>query len=276
MIDDRGRLIHNREVAPQFFLARFELPQISRYADPGQFVHLRIERSFDPFLRMPISVCRSDSRGGWIEILYEVVGPGTSVLSQMEEGAVLDFLGPLGRGYRLPRADRKAILVAGGIGVAPLIFLSDRLREHSREILFLMGATSMDRLLDEILETVEGTVYVATDDGSKGYPGPVTELLISRSSDMGDSEIFTCGPRPMMEEVARISKEFRVPCQVSLEEYMACGHGACLGCVVEVRSTEGGGSVYKRICTEGPVFEADEVFYKDLKVDRSVGGHGRH
>jgi len=232
---------------------------------PGQFVMVRIKNSDDPFLSRPFSIYSVHSRGGdtFVEILYKVVGKGTEAFSRLRAGAVLNMLGPLGRGFDVPSTCKKIVLIAGGVGMAPLSFLAERCGKETdgAEINCYMGAGSLEALvgLDRI-EEVCSVVKISTDDGSRGHHGPVTELF-GRDIDLhadNDSRIYSCGPNPMLRSLHELLKDRRVVCQVSLEERMACGIGACLGCVVKTKSD---GLV--RVCKEGPVFDIDSVDFSE-------------
>ncbi|HID96009.1 MAG TPA: dihydroorotate dehydrogenase electron transfer subunit [Candidatus Latescibacteria bacterium] len=258
-----GRVLSNEQVAPGIFLMSLKLPWIAQRAKPGQFIHVRIGSQFRPLLRRPFSIYRADAEREEIQILYQLVGEGTMRLSEKGEGEGLDCLGPIGNGFWFRRED--AVLVSGGIGIAPLFFLaeamlgkmsSDDPRGRGRKVTILIGASSRDYLMRrKELELLGAEVRVATDDGSEGYAGPVTELLAATLQENSDRafSVFACGPRPMLKEVARITVRRRIPCQLSLEEHMACGVGACLGCAVRTPSG------YRRVCVDGPVFDAEEV-----------------
>ena len=198
-----------------------------------------------------------------IEILYEVVGPGTEILAKKKPGEHLDVIGPLGSGfdYQLPRypVTQWPVLVAGGMGVAPLVFLAQKFSTISSklETLALVGGRTREKVLclNEFRKT-GCAVKVSTDDGSSGTKGRVTNLLENALRKIDDPEcvmVYACGPKPMLKGVATIVKKFGIPAQLSLESHMACGIGACLGCVVD--TIEG----YKRVCKEGPVFSAHEL-----------------
>ncbi|MBP7215667.1 MAG: dihydroorotate dehydrogenase electron transfer subunit [Candidatus Omnitrophica bacterium] len=255
-------------------------PAIAKLAQPGQFINVSVSETAEPLLRRPLGIHRVS--GSTIEMLYEVVGQGTRLLSRRAPGEILDIIGPLGNGFTystLNTQDAIPILIAGGMGVAPLVFLAEKLAAFRRQkskskILVLLGARTRTHLLceKEMLE-LGCIVKVATDDGSKGFKGHVTDLLPEVLSTIdqthpavadrpvprllrGPSTIFACGPHPMLKAVARLAKEAHIPAQVSLEEHMACGIGACLGCVVATRSG------MKRVCKEGPVFDAQHILWE--------------
>jgi dihydroorotate dehydrogenase electron transfer subunit len=263
MIQTKAKVIKNIAVAPKYYKIALSCSPIAKDANAGQFVAIKITDSYEAFLRRPFSIHKLSGPG--IEILYEIVGKGTEILSQKKAGEYLDIIGPLGNGFDLGvnTNDRTPILVAGGIGVAPLIFLAEKLAEipnPKSQIpnLVLIGAKTRSGVLCEKEFIKLGcNVKIATDDGSRGYKGYVTGLLKKELSTINYqlSTIYACGPRPMLKETAAISKKYNIPAQVSLEEHMACGIGACLGCAVNTKQG------YKRVCQDGPVFDADEIVW---------------
>ncbi len=224
---------------------------------PGQFVMLRVSENRDPLLARPFGISSIISKTS-IEIVYRVVGRGTMMLSQIEPGHSLDMLGPLGQGFPLPEKSVTPVLVAGGSGFPPLHFLSTRIGSHAH---LFIGARNKECLppagiLKSFGESV-AKVHIATEDGSMGKKGMSTDLLLDyldRAERKTRKTFFACGPRPMLEVVSRLAAEHAVPCYVSVEERMACGVGACMGCSVPMKA---GG--YKRACKEGPVFDAREI-----------------
>jgi len=199
-----------------------------------------------------------------IEILFEVVGRGSRLLSQKKPGDYLDIIGPLGNGFtfREPRTEnREPILIAGGMGIAPLFFLAESLIRGKRssaygKIQVLIGAKTKSHILcEKDFKKLGCDVQIATDDGSKGFKGRATDLLkvLLSTIDHRPSTIFSCGPKPMLKELIRITGQYSIPSQISLEAHMACGIGACLGCVVNTKAG------YKRVCKDGPVFSGDEI-----------------
>lgn len=321
-------VLENREVGPACFQMRLADRNVAANARPGQFVHVRIPSpSLDPLLRRPLSVCLTNPTEGAFLVLYQVVGRGTQMLEGLRSGDRLDVLGPLGRGFELPSGPGTVALVAGGMGIAPLVMLSHQLVAAGRQFTLVAGACNRDLLVgldllpaalhlveqgptceqnrsvvdpkawrsseackphsgkrgplrcggrsgrpavfrggDEALRPV-CWIEVATEDGSFGRRGLVTDLLgpLLRERDFGC--VYACGPRAMLREVARLGEACGVPVQVSLEERVACGLGACLGCAVKRRSHGGGGPehpTYLRVCADGPVFWASEVDLDDI------------
>ncbi|KPK97747.1 MAG: hypothetical protein AMJ95_07560 [Omnitrophica WOR_2 bacterium SM23_72] len=270
MFQIKAKLLYNKRVKENYFHCALEAPRIALKASPGQFVNVRVTDDLEPFLRRPFGIHRV--RGKTIEILYEVLGKGTEMLSLKKAGEYLDIIGPLGNGFNTePRTPNLElfILVAGGMGVAPLVFLSEKLEEIPNpksqipNKVFIGAKTKNQILCEEEFKKSGLDVYVSTDDGSKGFRGKVTGLLKAFLRDNETARqrttICACGPRPMLKEIALISSQYHIPAQISLEEHMACGIGACLGCVV---NTQDG---YKRVCKEGPVFSADAIIWANFQ-----------
>ena len=251
----------NREVLSGTFLMGLIAPEIVAEARPGQFVMIRVSAGSDPLLRRPFSICGT-RKDRLLLILYKVVGQGTSILSRTMEGEQLSVLGPLGTGFELPDTGRAPILVAGGMGTAPLLFLAQAMGPE--DLTFLAGYRSKEEVLDIDEIGFSGmNISIATDDGSFGHPGLVTELLeahLKTSEDRG-FEIYTCGPMPMIRQVASLALSSEISCQVSLETTMACGLGACQGCVVKSASPE---QTYIHVCKDGPVFHAGSLDWEYL------------
>lgn len=220
---------------------------------PGQFVEVRVDGSPATFLRRPISVHMVDYERNELWLLVQVVGDGSHHLAELEAGDVLNVILPLGNGFSLPpRKDARVLLVGGGCGIAPLLYLGAYLRQQGyARCDFLLGArTAADLLqLDEYRRY--GQVFTTTEDGSHGVRGFVTHHPVMHEG--GIDMIYACGPTPMMKAVARLAREAGIACEVSLENTMACGLGACLCCVTD--TTEG----HVCVCTEGPVFNINKL-----------------
>jgi dihydroorotate dehydrogenase electron transfer subunit len=207
------------------------------------------------FLRRPFSICRkvdSDT----IELFYKKVGQGTGRLSELSQGEKIQVLGPLGKGFTLPKGVKKALFVAGGFGIAPFVEFAKVLNKKGVKAALFYGGRGLEdiQFIDEFKD-LGVDVYITTEDGTLGAKGLITELLLKELSNYPkDSMIFCCGPSGMTESVIDLAKKNEIPAQVSYETYMGCGIGVCLGCAV--KTTEG----YKRACTEGPVFDIKEIW----------------
>jgi dihydroorotate dehydrogenase electron transfer subunit len=226
-----------------------DLAGISR---AGQFAQIYVPGKT---LRRPISICEADPENRALRFVIQVRGEGTAVLAGLEEGDSFDLLAPLGTGFEPGDTSRRALFVGGGIGVPPLLGAA---KPFGGNAVLAAGFRSGDAvILKEDFEAAGCEVRIATDDGSFGRRGLVTELLGATEFDV----IFACGPRPMLRAVSRLADERGVPCQVSLEERMACGVGACLGCAVRLRGAAG--EFYGRVCRDGPVFDSRSVVWEN-------------
>ena len=264
MQDAMTTLLSNEAVAEDLYLARLACSRLSAAVLPGQFVQVRVSSHLSPFLRIPLSVCGVNRREGTVDLLYEDMGPKSRVLSRLKAGSEVGCLGPLGRGFSMPPEGSRAALVGGGIGVPPLLFLGAVLQAGGYSASLLVGArTRSKHLPGAMLAEAAEEVVMATDDGSVGHHGLVTDLLKCTLAAHGDCAVYTCGPHGMMTAVAAICRERGISCQASLEEYMACGFGVCVGCVVEMVPEDGEVlppyERYGRICVDGPVFDARRV-----------------
>ena len=253
------------EVAEGFFQTRLQVPPSVLGVLPGQFVQLRPRGDDDlsPYLRIPMSVAGIDEAEGTVDVLYDRIGQKTRALSRLRTGDWVGLLGPLGSHFPGPEGGVEAVLVGGGIGLPPLLFLGRRLVAEGRSVQLLAGARSSARHLpDDLLSPAAPSVLRATDDGSLGHHGLVTDLL-SETLDRARAGItvFTCGPHAMMAAVARLCAARGVPCHASLEEYMACGFGVCVGCVVGRKDSRPLDPYhrYSRICVDGPVYDARTI-----------------
>jgi len=256
ILNTKAKVIKNVEVIENYYKMILSSPRIAGSARPGQFIEVKAGAKGEPLLRRPISI--HGVSGETIEIFYQVVGRGTGLLARRKAGELLDIIGPLGNGFSYGSSIMKPgslVLVAGGMGVAPLVFLAEKLPRHQALVL-IGGRTRSQILCERDFKKYGCEVKVATDDGSRGFQGKVTDLLnnVLRTGHQGSPVlIYACGPKPMLRAVSGISRQMNIPAQVSLEEHMACGIGACLGCVVSTKTGQ------KRVCKEGPVFNADEL-----------------
>lgn len=219
---------------------------------PGQFAQIFVPGKT---LRRPISVCEADVRAHTLRFVFQVRGEGTDILSRVEPGGTLNLLAPLGRGFDLGDTARRALFVGGGVGVPPLLAAA---KPFGANAVLIAGFRSRGNvILTEDFERIGCRVLLATDDGSLGHRGPVTALARGLAFDA----VFACGPKPMLKAVCALAEAAGKPCQVSLEERMACGIGACLGCAVKLRGENG--EFYGRVCSDGPVFDARSVVWEE-------------
>ena len=251
----KARIIQNKKAGEGFFEVTLDAPHISASALPGQFIMVKADNPRWPLLRRPLGIHKA--RKNTVTLLYQVVGPGTRMLAGARAGENLDILGPLGNGFDQSQARlaKKVVLVAGGMGVAPLLFLAQKL---DKKVLVLIGAKDKNHLIcEKEFRALGHKTLIATDDGSRGFKGFVTDMLegMLRSGGAGCQAIYACGPGPMLEKVAQISARCKAPAQVSLERHMACGFGACLGCAVDTVDGK------KRVCKDGPVFFANQIIW---------------
>ncbi|MBN2408512.1 MAG: dihydroorotate dehydrogenase electron transfer subunit [Candidatus Aminicenantes bacterium] len=261
MLNDPAALIVRKKNWNGYVLLKLKSPRIARRSKPGQFLMVRVSDQPYPLLRRPLSVHARD--GDCLELFFARTGLGTGMLAGKKTGGALDILGPLGKGFTLPRAakGRTFCLVGGGRGIAPLYFLAEELKTRgARPRIFYGGKTAADVPLLNKLERLKAEIFLSTDDGSLGFRGFASAMFekdLDRSAR--PDGIYACGPDPMMQKIAGIAGERGIPAQLSLESIMGCGIGACWGCVRKIR--RGGDPEWVKICEEGPVFPANEVIW---------------
>ncbi len=256
---ERMEVLANDRICEGVGIVTLAAPRIAASVRPGQFVHLKVGSGTSVLLRRPFSVHRAS--GDAIEILYQVLGRGTRELSLRGAGDALDAIGPLGNGWTMPDGLTHALLVAGGLGAAPMGMLAERLSQRGVAVSFAQGAPNVSRLVARgLFESVSRRYECSTDDGSEGSRGLVTEVSARLLEAHPPDIVYACGPEAMQRAVASQALAAGVPCQVSLERLMACGVGACLSCVVgTVRGPE-------RACFEGPVFDAADVLWDPSEI----------
>lgn len=247
-----GKILANEAINANVKRMVIEAPQIAEAAQPGQFVHVKKPDSVN-FLRRPFSIADADRENGTITLIYRIVGKGTAEYAAMKVGEAFSILGPIGNGFALK--DGRPLLIGGGVGIAPLIYLSRQLKDQ-KPILLIGGKNKDEVFWEKYLQEFADKIYITTDDGSVGFKGFTVQLLPQILAENNIEHIYTCGPNIMMEGVAKLAHEHDIDCQVSLEKRMACGIGVCLGCTFESKLT----GKRRKVCTEGPVFASKEVF----------------
>ena len=252
-VKEQCRVIKQEELAEGIYSLWLATPSIAGKALPGQFVSLYCQEG-SRLLPRPISLCEIDAAGGQLRLVYRVAGAGTEEFSKLKTGDEIAVLGPLGNGFPLEQAaGKRVMLIGGGIGIPPMLETAKQLQGEKQIIL---GYRNERFLFQEFQEA--GTVYAATEDGSTGTKGTVLDAI--REQQISADVIFACGPKPMLRAVKEFAKEQGIACWISMEEKMACGIGACLACVCQSKEVDGHSHVHnKRVCKDGPVFEASEV-----------------
>ncbi len=264
VLSAKGQVLKNEPAQPGIYEMTIAAPEIAEQAMPGQFVMVRpIYRSFEPFLNRPFGISDIDTVKGTINILYIVVGKGTDLMSEMQQGDDVFLIGPVGNGFTMVSKGKRAALVAGGMGIAPLLPLAKTLQEKGITAYGLMGASKGAALVGTDNWQENGVqVQIATDDGSAGQKGFVTALLEDLLSKEKIDFIYCCGPTPMMARTVEIAEKYGVPIEVSLEKRMGCGIGVCMGCICKLKQADGSVKQY-RVCYDGPVFRGEEVVFDD-------------
>jgi len=277
---EEAEILNHQAYDGDQFVMRLQAPDTASQARAGSFVHLRCDHQRP--MRRPLSIMRCDPQAGWIELLYKVLGTGTRLLSEQRIGTRLSLIGPIGRPFSRDPDKKRPLLMGGGVGIPPMIFLADQLRSSDAEPLVLMGSevpfpftTRPSQIIvpgipDGVIAAMpllEDWHIASRMSSLQGYPGCfdgyITDLARAWLDEQEpnrhrDVEIFACGPEPMLEAVARLAHDYRLPCQISLEEYMACAVGGCAGCTVLVQTESG--PAMKRVCVDGPVFAAADVY----------------
>lgn len=253
-----GKIISNKKLSSSVYEMILES---TTKADikPGQFLNIFLNNE-SKLLPRPISICEYYNDKNQYRLVYKLIGEGTKEMSLYKEG-LLEFLGPLGNGFELDSKKRLKVIIGGGVGIPPLLELIKNLKG---EKIALLGFTDEVYLVDDF-KKYSNEVKVSTIDGSFGVKGNVIDLLNKYKNHFNDMEIFACGPEPMLKAVQSLCKENNIPLNISLEERMACGIGACLVCNCKIKSEGEEGYIYERVCKDGPVFSRDEVIFNELK-----------
>jgi len=253
-------IISNEKISKHLYKLVFRSEKIAKKSIPGQFLHIKVNQSsLDPLLRRPISI--NDIQGDCVTIIYKLIGKGTEILKNKLAGENIDILGPLGNGFEIESVDN-CILVGGGIGIAPLTLLAKKLNIANKNVKVFLGSDTKENLFDiETFDENAEDIYVATDDGSLGEKGFVTQVLekylSSKDLEKGNTVVYACGPDVMLKELGRVCEKYGIEkVYISMENWMGCGVGVCLGCVIDTVNGK------KRVCKDGPVFEYKDILWK--------------
>lgn len=264
-----AKVLRHEQLKPGFCRLTLSAPEIAQGAKPGQFVQVRVNRLMDPLLPRPISFHGIDTQAGTITLLYHIAGRGTQELSEVNVGQPVSIWGPLGKGWAVPEEIHSTgtqvlpIYVAGGIGIAPLLPLAAKWSDRGKPGILLYGGRTEEQLLAlEDFEKLGVQSLLACEDGSIGIKGRVTELFNHIERTDQKPLLYACGPKPMLNAVQQIALNNHWLCQVSLEERMGCGLGACLSCVCKTKADDNARVwTHSKVCTDGPVFWSDEVIW---------------
>ena len=257
------KVIEKRLLADGVYTLVLDAPNVAKKARPGQFIHIKVPKDKSRILRRPISISDADCEGGSVEIIFQLVGEGTRLLSAVKAGNYLDILGPLGNGFTVSRNVSRLFLVGGGCGVAPIKFAASKF-DHVQRTCFIGFKRGDDIYELPKFQKNSDRLLIATEDGSIGHKGLVTEILEGELKRNLPDLILACGPVPMLKVIQQLAGQYGVSCQLSLEQRMGCGIGACMTCVCAVHGDEGD-YTYKRVCRDGPVFLSWEVMLDEAE-----------
>jgi len=269
-IQTYGKVIKNRRIKSLYFLLEIDCPPIASEMKAGQFIMLKTSADGYPLLRRPFSVYKNyppdhpdREKRGRLAILYKKVGKGTGKMSEFRRGQKVDLIGPLGNGFSLPplSSSTPIVLIGGGVGIVSLYSLAEA-SGRAKTVAFIGGKTRNDLLCVEDFKKLRSSIFIATEDGSLGFKGTVIDLFLFLQDKFGGDlphYLYACGPLLMLAELSRVVKPKKFISQVSLETRMACGLGACWGCVVKTNHPK---TAYQRVCKEGPVFHLEDIVWE--------------
>lgn len=258
VLKEKIRQIEN--LAPSIYKMTIASEYVSQNAKAGQFVNVKCSEGINALLRRPISICDVDKERGTFDIVFQIKGIGTEYLAGKAVGSQVDIIAPLGNPFTLFKENQRIAVVGGGIGTFPLLYLL-RLAGNIKKDAFLGFRNKDFVVLEKEFTENSSELHISTDDGSRGYHGLITDLLVQSLKEVPYDMIYTCGPTPMIKRVAAIAKESGIRCQVSLEQRMGCGIGACLVCACKTKLGEEW--EYSHVCKDGPVFWSEEVLFDD-------------
>lgn len=257
----KAKIVKKEQLKDDIYKLSVKADKIVADAKPGNFIEIRVLDNIEPLLRRPISIYNMDKETGILEFIFQVKGKGTKILAKREIGEELDIIGPLGYGTFKVKEYKNAAIIGGGIGIFPLYELSKQLKKQtSTQVSTYLGFRNKDYVvLEKEFEQVSDNLIITTDDGSYKTKGFAINILKEDIQKQKPEIIFACGPLPMLKAVQALAKEQNIPCQISLEEKMACGLGACLGCAVKQARSPSDAPEYWHVCKAGPVFNATDV-----------------
>lgn len=259
-VNIKAKLLKKEEIAERIFKFSVQADEIIKTAKPGNFIEIRVNDDIEPFLRRPISIHNMNRENGILEFIFQEKGKGTKILSTKREGELIDIIGPLGFGTFKFASYKNLAIIGGGIGVFPLYELAKCAIAENKNVNTYLGFRNKDLVvLEEEFRKVSNNLTITTDDGSYAQKGFAIDFLKKDIEDGKIDGIYACGPLPMLRAVRELALEKNIPCQISLEEKMACGLGVCLGCAVKTADSPKEAPEYWHVCKAGPVFEAKNV-----------------
>ncbi len=255
-----AELTKKEQLKPDIFKFSIKAPKIVEASKPGNFIEIRVTDQVEPFLRRPISIYNLNREEGILEFIFQVKGKGTKILSEKQEGETIDIIGPLGYGTFNYENKENLAIIGGGIGVFPLYELAKCAKKENKKVNTYLGFRSQNFVvLEKEFEQVSDKLSLTTDDGTYGQKGFAINYLEKDLEERKIDSIYACGPLPMLKAVQKLAIEKQIPCQISLEEKMACGLGVCLGCAVKTAKSPKEAPEYWHVCKAGPVFNAKDV-----------------
>ena len=259
-VNIKAKLLKKEELKPGIFKFSVQADEIVNTAKPGNFIEIRVNDDIEPFLRRPISIYNMEKEKGILEFIFQVKGKGTTILSKRNEGELIDIVGPLGFGTFKYSSYENLAVIGGGIGVFPLYELAKNAKNENKNVNTYLGFRNKDLVvLEDEFKQVSTQLTITTDDGSYAQKGFAIDFLKKDIEDGKIDSIYACGPLPMLRAVRELAIEKNIPCQISLEERMACGLGVCLGCAVKTAKSPKEAPEYWHVCKSGPVFQAKDV-----------------
>ena len=259
-VNIKAKLLKKEELKPGILKFSVQADEIVSTAKPGNFIEIRVNDDIEPFLRRPISIYNMNKENGILEFIFQIKGKGTTILARRNEGELIDIVGPLGFGTFKYSSYENLAIIGGGIGVFPLYELAKSAKNENKNVNTYLGFRNKDLVvLENEFKKVSNQLTITTDDGSYAQKGFAIDFLKKDIEDGKIDSIYACGPLPMLRAVRELAIEKNIPCQISLEERMACGLGVCLGCAVKTAKSPREAPEYWHVCKAGPVFQAKDV-----------------